>query len=250
MRHKKNILRICSFGSIFFMLFFLIPEHGTNAQTPSFQTDDEIRSERAAQRLSQKSELVGNTLWFVPNKSAVYRIGFYKSLQSLSDKLYPTSLITIKITKKVSGALQSDHGEYYYVTFADGSTGYIDSMMLEGKISGYTTNSITDENIEDARNDLFDTYKSGYLFPEMFFKENPSKLKEKIAILDRINGRRSERGISVGMKQEQVLSSSWGKPSAINKTITSGIVSEQWVYSGYNYLYFRDGVLTVIQKAE
>ncbi len=157
----------------------------------------------------------------------------------------------MKISAKTSGKHQYDNSEYYRVTFTDGSAGFIDASILEFKLSIYTADSIADENIDDARNDLFDIYQSGYLFPEKFFKEDPSKLKEKIALLDRTNGRRSERGgVKVGMSEEQVLASSWGKPSAINKTITSGIVSEQWVYPGYNYLYFSNGVLTVIQKSE
>lgn len=52
----------------------------------------------------------------------------------------------------------------------------------------------------------------------------------------------------IGMTQEEVLASSWGKPKDINKTTTAYGTSEQWVYSNYNYLYFDDGILTSIQN--
>lgn len=55
-------------------------------------------------------------------------------------------------------------------------------------------------------------------------------------------------GVRIGMTQEQVLASSWGRPQKVNKTTTSYGVHEQWVYRGYNYLYFEDGILTTIQN--
>ena len=50
------------------------------------------------------------------------------------------------------------------------------------------------------------------------------------------------------MSKDDVLASSWGKPQEINTTTTAHGVREQWVYRGYNYLYFTDGVLTAIQN--
>lgn len=55
-------------------------------------------------------------------------------------------------------------------------------------------------------------------------------------------------GVRIGMTQEQVLASSWGRPQKVNKTTTAYGVHEQWVYSGYNYLYFEDGILRTIQN--
>ncbi len=54
-------------------------------------------------------------------------------------------------------------------------------------------------------------------------------------------------GVSIGMTQEQVINSNWGSPQDINKTTTAYGVREQWVYSGYRYLYFENGILTSIQ---
>lgn len=53
---------------------------------------------------------------------------------------------------------------------------------------------------------------------------------------------------SIGMTANEVLSSKWGKPININKTTTQYGVSEQWVYSGYRYIYIDDGKVTAIQQ--
>lgn len=54
-------------------------------------------------------------------------------------------------------------------------------------------------------------------------------------------------GVSVGMTQEEVKGSNWGKPKSVNTTITTYGRHEQWVYGGSNYLYFENGRLTSIQ---
>lgn len=59
----------------------------------------------------------------------------------------------------------------------------------------------------------------------------------------------ASKGVSIGMTQEQVKSSSWGEPKKINTTQSKYGVSEQWVYEGGNYLYFDDGILTTIQTS-
>src|SRR5699024_11134472 len=53
--------------------------------------------------------------------------------------------------------------------------------------------------------------------------------------------------ISIGMTEEEVLNR-WGEPEDINRTITEHNVSEQWIYSNYQYLYFENGILTTIQQ--
>jgi hypothetical protein len=51
--------------------------------------------------------------------------------------------------------------------------------------------------------------------------------------------------VRIGMTKE-MCRLSWGEPKDINKTITSGNKSEQWVYSD-NYLYFDNDILTAMQ---
>lgn len=59
--------------------------------------------------------------------------------------------------------------------------------------------------------------------------------------------RKKSEGVRIGMTQNDVIASSWGKPRKINRTTTARAVREQWVYDG-GYLYFDDGVLTAIQN--
>lgn len=51
----------------------------------------------------------------------------------------------------------------------------------------------------------------------------------------------------IGMTAEEVRNSSWGSPKDINRTTTANGVDEQWVYSGYRYVYLEDGIVTAIQ---
>jgi len=61
--------------------------------------------------------------------------------------------------------------------------------------------------------------------------------------------RRKREGVSIGMTQERVLQSSWGRPSKVNRTTTARVSHEQWVYEGGGgYLYFDNGILTAIQN--
>ncbi|WP_157045808.1 hypothetical protein [Polaromonas sp. JS666] len=58
--------------------------------------------------------------------------------------------------------------------------------------------------------------------------------------------RRKKEGVSIGMTQQEVLDSSWGRPQRINKTTSANYQHEQWVYDG-GYLYFESGILKTIQ---
>jgi hypothetical protein len=51
---------------------------------------------------------------------------------------------------------------------------------------------------------------------------------------------RNQRGVSIGMTEEQVLESNWGRPEHINRTVTTYGREEQWVYPNSNYLYFEE----------
>ena len=56
-------------------------------------------------------------------------------------------------------------------------------------------------------------------------------------------------GVRVGMSKKTVLEkTNWGKPLEVNTTTTSAGTREQWVYGSQSYLYFVNGVLTVIQN--
>ncbi len=64
-----------------------------------------------------------------------------------------------------------------------------------------------------------------------------------------IKDKKRREGVNIGMSQQDVLDSSWGRPERVNKTTTAAGTREQWVYRGYHsYLYFENGVLTTIQN--
>ena len=50
------------------------------------------------------------------------------------------------------------------------------------------------------------------------------------------------------MTAEEVYASTWGRPQKVNRTTTASVIREQWVYSGYRYIYFENGVVTSIQE--
>jgi hypothetical protein len=58
---------------------------------------------------------------------------------------------------------------------------------------------------------------------------------------------KKREGVRLGMTQQDVLDSSWGRPERVNRTTNRYGIKEQWVYPG-GYLYFDDGVLTSIQN--
>ncbi len=62
-----------------------------------------------------------------------------------------------------------------------------------------------------------------------------------------ICGAVANKKVRIGMTQEQVVAA-WGRPTDINKTISSGSVEEQWVYGLGSYLYFGNGILRTIQN--
>ena len=55
--------------------------------------------------------------------------------------------------------------------------------------------------------------------------------------------------VSIGMNAEQVRAA-WGKPKSVNKTVTNGGSTEQWVYGDQQYVYLKNGAVTSIQATE
>lgn len=79
--------------------------------------------------------------------------------------------------------------------------------------------------------------------------ESKAKAEAK-AIAKARAAEKKKQGVRIGMSQEDVIASSWGRPESINKSIYSFGVHEQWVYGGRNYLYFKNGVLDSIQTGD
>ncbi len=91
-------------------------------------------------------------------------------------------------------------------------------------------------------------------FQELFDRAHAAEAaidaKEEAAQRKRELAERRSQGVSIGMTEERVLQSSWGKPDSVNRTITANVVHEQWVYESRvrGYLYFDNGILTGIQN--
>lgn len=79
-------------------------------------------------------------------------------------------------------------------------------------------------------------------------KKRQAAEKKRQAAADRADReRRRHEGVRIGMSQQQVVESNWGRPESVNRSIYASGVHEQWVYPGFQYLYFDNGVLTSIQ---
>ena len=235
--------------------FLICAPIDAHPQTPLFQIGHELSS-------ANNKTLIGQQLWFVPDLTETLRIGFAKSTKHedliMRKRLYPTDTVKMQVVEKVySGTkirkIHSD--EYYRIMFDDGSSAFIEVWMVEHHLSEYTSNTITEKNLGLARICLHiqDSFRPP--FSEKFLKDDPVRIKKKIdelvtAIENRRKKRQERGGILVGMTKAQVLSSSWGKPIEVNTTIVKGVVSEQWVYPGHNYLYFDNDRLTAIQTSK
>lgn len=75
------------------------------------------------------------------------------------------------------------------------------------------------------------------------------KLSEKSEKERKIKAKKE--GIDIGYTAQQVLESSWGKPTKVNTTTNKYGSREQWVYRGQGksgYVYLENGVVTSIQN--
>lgn len=70
----------------------------------------------------------------------------------------------------------------------------------------------------------------------------------RVAFLKAEKARKKKEGVVLGMTEQDVLDSSWGRPQRVNRTTNAYGTREQWVYAGRNYLYFKNGELISIQN--
>lgn len=78
-----------------------------------------------------------------------------------------------------------------------------------------------------------------------------AKAEKEAAEAENIRKRQAKKeGVTIGMSQQAVLESSWGRPERVNRSVTQHGVHEQWAYPGYNYLHFEDGTLTSIHTSK
>ena len=238
---------------------FITPLNTSQAQTPRFMTGTELEAEEKA----AEPVFVGRRIWFQPEPGTIVRKGFCRSLahedRAMRARLYPGEILPMTVMEKIPRSEATGFSEFYKVRFDDGSVAFIEAGDIEIGFSWLTPDAISPANLEDARFEAI-------LSSESFYLVNPSTLQARIRALDQIAAnkrkaaaahsrqaeaeRKARGGVAVGMTAVQVRGSSWGKPEVVNKTIATGIEREQWVYPGYNYLYFENGILTTIQTSK
>lgn len=233
------------------------------SQTPTFESGSSLPQRRGP---FDGPAVIGETFWLAPIPSAPRRVGFAKdvSLRPFVDDdkmLYPTSDVKFQVIELIPSSIATKFQQWYRVEFADGSSAFIRRSDFDGRISKLTPESITRSNLLVAKIDLPNDTSSYHI--EHFFRMDPALLRtamaraeaDEAAVVEarrkEVIARQARGGVAAGMTRAQVLASSWGRPSSVNKTIRSnGNVHEQWVYGGANYLYFDNGVLTTIQTSE
>lgn len=109
-----------------------------------------------------------------------------------------------------------------------------------------------DKRFDEATNELYECIKSlndqeRGLYLKALTLGNEARAKIADAEAKALNKKKKSEGVKLGMTEQDVIDSSWGKPRKINRTTNKYGVREQWVYDG-GYLYFEDGVLTSIQN--
>lgn len=93
----------------------------------------------------------------------------------------------------------------------------------------------------------FSDIKVKEFYTQALTKRNKVKSDETDRYLKAEKARKKKEGVTIGMSEQDVLDSIWGKPQSINTTTNAYGSRAQWVYGGRNYLYFEDGKLTSIQ---
>lgn len=105
---------------------------------------------------------------------------------------------------------------------------------------------IPDEYIDEVKDiKIFATEKTQH-YSDLDRKNKEEYNKQKL--LEKADQRTLDpQPVTIGMTQEEVLTKGWGRPNKINTTTTKNTIYEQWVFSGYRYLYFENGELVSIQ---
>jgi hypothetical protein len=231
-------------------------------------------------------ELEGQTFWFQPGSSM--RARFYPKFEKFaSGEIYlpagtgfaPVNTVSFTIEKYISSQIK-DYGpptHVYQVKIEDGTVAFMSVNDFGTPIRGFgDTRDI--HLTADPRTvaSFFKEYNDKILTksPDLIITEEQERKRLKAEAAEKaeqerkqlLAARESEHlqtmakekaaaaaqkrkgGARIGMTTRQVLNSSWGKPSDINRTTTAAGVNEQWVYGNSSYLYFTNGILTAVQN--
>lgn len=134
------------------------------------------------------------------------------------------------------------YGPYVYqITYIDK-----ERMIIEGERNG---DKIKADYTYKIENDVlkYHAYESKSESELEFYEKKKITDEEELEIVRKADTLVSEDPY-IGMSREKLANSTWGSPEDINKTTYSWGTKEQWVYSGYRYIYLEDGVVTAIQE--
>lgn len=190
----------------------------------------------------------------------IYENNNYKKSIELYQKIpgYKDSNDSIeKINKEheIDGEWYGKIGTYGYRWIINGDTCYYVYSSYNYKYTYDTYSCKFENNILYIGNNITQLdeqnamFKMKYENGKLIYKPNLSDI-----VLNKESDNTQPKDIvaikepTIGMTKTEVENSTWGKPKDINKTTTKYGTREQWVYKGYKYIYFENGVVTSIQE--
>lgn len=206
-----------------------------------------------AKLVAAMNAVKGKTFWYRPNPKANARIDFIEPDPSGAlPNGHDTNMFSVKseISFVIYGYLLGKYNNYYLkVRFPNGKVGLLrvnPSAVMDPAQYPVIANLYPTDGGR--------TYEgSEYIYArppqeEILLAEKNAatqqaakEMKQKTVAIDL----RDE--VRIGMSAKQALDSNWGKPLNIRRTTTASGTQEQWVYGDSKYLYFDNGLLTVIQ---
>ncbi|RXZ80886.1 tetratricopeptide repeat protein [Paenibacillaceae bacterium] len=111
---------------------------------------------------------------------------------------------------------------------------------------GYTKQSVISYPVSLVNNEMHVSSKVFIVTDNKLINIKDNKEFTKISHFTRIPEEKLPPAI--GMTANEARNTKWGVPTKINKTKTKFGETEQWVFSGFRYIYLDDGIVTAIQE--
>lgn len=232
---------------IVFILFSVCAS--SHAQYKNINPSRENILEDAKKSRDSADSFVGKRYWIIPNKDAASfsKRVFFDSTED--DSLSGNKFL---LTESTSFTIES----YYVHDRSRSPKGYARIVFEDGKKAFLETDNIDFRKPPYTSHPFFDVYELGqpkYTFIEYIYTISPAELeaverKQRSKAATAAAAWEARGGVAIGMTAKQVRASNWGAPAKINRSTGSYGVHEQWVYSGNNYIYLENGIVTSIQN--
>lgn len=232
-------------------------------------SNQKANADKQTKTTAALESLRGKTFWYRPNSEhPISKVEFFEPGKNggapegseviLGEKFLVTTETSFVVVDFSKLGERSYEPIFLKIEFPDGKVGYLKAYSL----------GIDDPDKYPIMDHLYPGKEMAYDFSEYIYPAPPQEIiasEEKAEAAKKAKHEKEEKaeaakkakdaaawkargGVKVGMNAAQVLKSNWGKPEKINRTITSNVTHEQWVYGEHNYLYFENGVLTAIQN--